>query len=754
MDARSAGYEASAAEDLFVDLLQEALGLEIASALVAEYPVTDLLGAPRRLDFALFARSARYAFEVDGEYWHRPDSPMVSTEKFRGDLLKQNSLIHAGWKLFRFSDGQLVEEREQVVEQLRLFLEEELRGGTFDAYLPCQDGEAFSLREHQREALAHLAALRAQGKSIALLTHATGSGKTTTAIHDCRALGRRVLYLVHRRELVRQTLEAFAATWPQVECEAYAPARAKPAAHVVVGTYQGVGRHLDRFHREEFGYLVADEAHHVPAPAFRKALEYFHPQFTLGLTATAERSDGRSLLQLFQETAPRLGLREAIGKGLLAPIRCVRVRTSVDLGRLRYNGNDYRLRDLEQGVSVPERDRLIVDTYRRHVCGKPAVAFCVNVDHAERLAAAFRQAGVAAEAVSGRLPVARREEVLGRYAAGDLAMLCACDLLNEGWDSPRTEVLLMARPTMSRVLYIQQLGRGTRLAPGKECLYVLDFIDNAGRYAQSLSVHRLFGQRTYRPGALVAAPEEQLAQEQAALAAGEVPVPISHLGLYVDRVEEVDIFDWKTAVAGMLTLAELEVELGVGENTALHWVRQGKVAPDHTIELGTRTYHYFDKSRVEELRRQFGLRKRTPETRKVDLLEFVGDMTMSSSYKPVMLLALLHLVDGEGKCRLEDLVARFHRFYVERAARGLVVERGRSRLGRPEELAPGEIESIILTMPFEKFERRKFLRRDRDAAIVRFDPYLWRSLSPEDLSALRAAAEQALRHYYERGAEQ
>ena len=496
--------ELTGAEDLFVEIFQEAVGVEAVASLAQQYPTQDIYSATRFIDFALMGRSAKYAFEIDGEYWHRPDSPQVSTLKFRDDLLRQNSLIHAGWKVFRWSDGELAEAREQVKEQLRLFLQNDLFGHSFDGYLPQQQGEEFSLQEHQSDALAFLDSLRKEGKSIALLHHATGTGKTITALFDAKKLNRRVLYLVHRGNLVSQTLERVREHWPEITSEVYRGGKVKPDSFCVLATVQAVHKNLHLFGQDEFGYLILDEAHHVPSDTFKQTISYFKPAFTLGLTATPERMDGRSLLEVFSEFAPRLGLQEAIEKGLLCPIRCLRVRTNVDLNRIRFNGNDYRVSELEERLSVPQRNTLIVETYVQHVNGKPGVTFCVNVAHAEAMAQLYKESGVEAEAVSGRINRKQQDEILARYERGELQMLCACDLLNEGWDAPQTEILMMARPTLSRVLYVQQLGRGTRLSKGKDCLWVFDFIDNTNRYSQSLNTHRVFKKKTYRPGELVA----------------------------------------------------------------------------------------------------------------------------------------------------------------------------------------------------------------------------------------------------------
>src|SRR5262249_21511471 len=177
--------------------------------------------------------------------------------------------------------------------------------------------------------------------------------------------------------------------------------------------------------------------------------------------------------------------------------------------------------DIEEAIAVPARDRLIVETYLQHVPNRKAVAFAVNVRHGEALADQFRLAGVPAQSVSGRMPNRDRETTLRSFHAGEIRVLCACDILNEGWDCPDIEVLLMARPTLSRVLYLQQLGRGTRKAQGKECLIVFDFVDNASRYNQSFSAHRVLGKGNYRAGGLLLAPAGLLAADEAALARGE-----------------------------------------------------------------------------------------------------------------------------------------------------------------------------------------------------------------------------------------
>ena len=164
-------------------------------------------------------------------------------------------------------------------------------------------------------------------------------------------------------------------------------------------------------------------------------------------------------------------------------------------------------------TATPERNRLIVDTWLQMCRGRRTVVFCASVKHAEQIAELFKAVGVSAAAVSGGMKNTERKEFQARFVERQIEVLCAYDLLNEGWDCPEIKVLFMARPTMSKVLYTQQLGRGMRLFEGKESLMVFDFVDNASQHNMPQSLHRLFKLKEYRPGQLAVAPAGQKAAE-------------------------------------------------------------------------------------------------------------------------------------------------------------------------------------------------------------------------------------------------
>ncbi len=496
--------------------------------------------------------------------------------------------------------------------------------------------------------------------------------------------------------------------------------------------------------------MVIDEAHHAAAETYRRVLEYFRPRFVLGLTATSERADGQDLLELFRNCAHRLTLQEAVERGELVPIRCVRVKTNINLSKVRYNQIQYNRRDIEETIAVPARDRLIVDTYEQHVPARKAVAFAVNVRHGEDLAAEFRRRGIAAASVSGRMSNGERQQHLKAFAEGSLMVLCACDILNEGWDCPAVEVLLMARPTLSRVIYLQQLGRGTRKAPGKECLIAFDFVDNASRYNQSLNLNRVLGINRYRAGGLLLAPQAMLDAEEETLARGERPTTVLEIGLWTRDYEQIDVFNWQQEVAEMISLPDLERELAVAEGRVRGAVERGIVKPDHILQLGEKTYFYFHRDRIEDVRVAIGAPKVEDHTIRDRFLQFIGEMDMTLSYKPVMLLALLDAIADDGRAKLSEVVHGFRRFYQERRTAGLAAERPGARRQSVDELDEASASRLMLGKPFETFERRRFLRYDRDLAYVRFDPRLWGQFGAEDLQHIQTICLRSIQSYYER----
>lgn len=744
----------SSAEDLFIELFADTFGAEKAGYLYSQYPFYDIYQNARFADFVLENGAKRVAIEIDDQASHDPRH--ISVDKFCDDLLKQNSMVHLGWDIYRFAVRQMQKQPETVKDELRVFLGNDPRFKEIEDYLPTQqgkalDGEKLELREYQQEALDSLEAMRANKETIALLYHATGTGKTVTAVMDAKRCGGRVLFVAHTMELVNQAYNTFRNLWDAVSVGKFADSVKDPDSHVICGSIQSVALNLELFQDNDFDYIIIDEAHHASADTYQKVIAYFKPKFTLGLTATPERADDTNILDIFKNTAHKLDIQTAVEIGALVPVRCIRIHTNIDMTKVRFNSVQYNIRDLDDKIFVPERNKLIVDTWLSYVKNKRTVVFCASVKHAEQIANLFQDAGVDALAVSGSMKTSERNEQLAKFANGDINVLCACDLLNEGWDCPQTEVLFMARPTMSKVLYTQQLGRGMRNCEGKDHLMVFDFVDNASQYNAPYSMHRLFKLKDYHAGGTVLGRKGDREAEDDLYAKGERPDAVIDYPVHATDYELVDIFNWQEEVSGMYSQMELIRHLSVNTtHTIDNYIKKGDIVPDFIVPMSeNRVFRYYKKERVQEYSQRFGWTIIRDDNKANMFMEMVKEMRMDHSYKPVLLKAILTYADVNGKVKVSDLVEYFKNFYESRRNNGLVIEKDDSVFSR-ESYSDKEIEREILSYPFRRFENMSMMNHTKTLGIVQMDCSVWKKLSPKDKDEIEKICNLKLEQYYKR----
>ncbi len=335
--------------------------------------------------------------------------------------------------------------------------------------------------EIQREALEALEKTRAAGNSAGLVVMATGLGKTWLAAFDsAREEFGRILFVAHREEILSQAMATFRRIRPGAHLGLYTGQEKAPEADVLFASVQTLGKrsHLDNFDSRAFDYVVIDEFHHAAAATYRRIIDHFEPRFLLGLTATPERTDGGDLLALCGENLVyRCDLFRAIELGLLSPFHYFGVPDEVDYSNIPWRNSRFDETALTEAVATRARAQNALEQWRQRG-GTRTLAFCCSQRHADFMQAFFQEAGVKAVSVHAGPNSAPRADSLEKLERGELQVVFAVDMFNEGVDLPHVDTVLMLRPTESRILWLQQFGRGLRRAEGKPHLTVVDYIGN------------------------------------------------------------------------------------------------------------------------------------------------------------------------------------------------------------------------------------------------------------------------------------
>jgi superfamily II DNA or RNA helicase/HKD family nuclease len=355
--------------------------------------------------------------------------------------------------------------------------------------------------------LDRLAAERRHGRTRNLLVAATGTGKTVVAAFDYRRLVQEagspptLLFVAHRVEILQQALAAFRQILRRPDFGELLADGYQPISYShLFATIPSVNtkRLLEQVGTDHWHMVIIDECHHLPAESFKRFATAVRPRYLLGLTATPERSDGAPITQFFDprpDGSPAVELRlwDALDQQLLAPFEYYATPDECDFSEVSWG---YPQKEAQQISAIVTgnhmRAKRVIDAVNRFVAdlgNMRAIAFCVDIAHAEFMAECFNSTGFAAMAVTSQTPHSERGRAPIRLAAGDLKVICTCDLYNEGVDIPEANTLLFLRPTQSPVVFQQQLGRGLRLSDGKESCLVLDFV---GRLKIGFRFDRLY----------------------------------------------------------------------------------------------------------------------------------------------------------------------------------------------------------------------------------------------------------------------
>ncbi len=438
------------------------------------------------------------------------------------------------------------------------------------------------LRDYQSDCLTRSKAALSRGVLNQLAVMATGTGKTAIAANLRRNHGftGKVMFAVHMDQLAQQAAKAFHAwnpgAWVGTEM---AGQTSGPLDQFVIASIPTLGRkgsdRIKKFQPDEFDAIIQDEAHIGMADSFKRVYDYFGlldrtrtKTLFLGITATPNRNDGQGLKHLFDEIVFDMDIRKGIETGWLCDIRAMRVSGKANLDGVHVRMGEFAEGELATAVNTPERNAIVVKEWAKHAWQRRTICFTANVQHALDLAATFEAHSIGAKAVWGEDP--DRQAKIDAHKAGTYPVICCAQLLGIGYDDPKVSCIVLAAPRKSFVRYAQEVGRGTRIADGKDDLLVLDVCDSSKRH-DLCNVSSLLG----LPKDLDLKGERfTKAREQLERIAAEFPTA---------NVADLRNLDELKTMAENISLFKVSYPPEVSRLTELAWTKQGDA---YTLPVG------------------------------------------------------------------------------------------------------------------------------------------------------------------------
>lgn len=726
-------------ESFFEECFIEVYGHDALKYLEKEYSLIDVNGNNIFVDFVIEKADEKIAIEENGVKFHHPQ--IIGKEKYKQQLEKQNSLVYYDFVIFRWSTEHLLF-KDKVCDNIRKFF------GDSEEFIDKANlnvSRNFKLYEHQEITIEEIVNARKNGNSSFLIVLPTATGKSKIIEEDIK----NVLKInPDYKFLIMSPTLSIKKDWIDRINKLLINENINVKFgddfnnQIVITTYSSVYRYKNIIDKDYFDYIVVDEAHHAVAPTAKKTIQYFNPKFLVGLTATPDRLDRKRLEDVFGNYEEKISLKEAIEKNIISPIRAYRIESNISLKEVKFNGKEYVNADLEKAIRVTSRNELIAKVLKRYFVNslmpfKQGIVFCVNVNHALEMEKILTSYAISAKAVYGADTNSQR--YIEDYNNQKIQFLCACNLISEGWDSPRTSILVMARPTLSKVLYLQQLGRGLRKHPSKECLYVIDVVDQYGALNAPWSVHGIFNNNLYVPFGDIL--NRHIDSKEMIILEGLVEEPMA--------IREIDIFTFEQKYQNYLSLEQLARELFVSTATVRNWLRKKEINPDIEIPFGSRKLPMFSPEQIDEIRKQKNLKVHNEETIKDDFFDFISEKSYTFSFKMIFLLALLKCMDENGNAKIDDILGLYKKFYMDRIDNNLQVDRPNCIYTREFLNDKIKLKQNMLANPFEKFERKRFIYYCTDLSEIGFNIYLWNKLNYDDIINLKNILISHLEEYYQ-----
>jgi len=333
----------------------------------------------------------------------------------------------------------------------------------------------------QSDALEILKTERDLGLTKGLIVLATGLGKTFLSALDAKQFNaNKLLFVAHREEILKQSLASFKKVIPNKSVGLYQAGNKDITSEYIFASIQTLGKreNLSQFSPEHFDYIIVDEFHHVGAKSYKNLVDYFKPKFFLGLTATPNRSDNVDVLQYCgNNEIYRKDLIDGINLELLCNFDYNGINDKyVDYTKITWRNKKFDIDELDKNLNSDIRTSYIYEKWKQLKQSR-TLAFCTSINHCERMSLFFNAKGYKTVSVHSKSSI-NRTDAIRDLKNGVVDVIFTVDLFNEGVDIPEIDTLLMARPTESKIVFIQQLGRGLRLHPNKTVVRVIDFIGN------------------------------------------------------------------------------------------------------------------------------------------------------------------------------------------------------------------------------------------------------------------------------------
>lgn len=720
--------DSSPLELLFEQNFTDVYGMRALKYLQKEFRISDEDGNNYFLDYLIDTADSRVAIEENGIHYHHPQ--LIGIEGYRKQLRKQNTCALWGLKLYRFSTEDC-RFKDRIEDDIRSYLGKDTSGFREAGLLLERKTELY---EHQEISLAQIEERRERGIRAFLIVLPTAAGKSRIVEEDIQkfAAGKeqfRALILAPNTNII--------ADWKERIDKDLQPLQDR----IDIKTYSYAVRHYHEKTRDYYSYIVVDEAHHAVAPMLKRVIQYYAPEFLVGLTATDQRPDKKRLEEIFGNYTTELSLKEAMEKGVVARANVYRIETNIDLSHVRFNGKDYVNADLEKSVRVTSRNELIVNVLKDYFtegdAGKrQGIIFCINKAHTKEMARLLNTAGISAQDYSG--DTKHPEKVMQEFKEHKIRFLCACDMISEGWDYPELGILVMARPTLSKVLYLQQIGRGLRRTSIKKNVFVIDVVDEYGAMVRPCSMHAIFGNPLYVPFGDITRQDYLPGQM----------IEIDGITERVERIVEVDIHTFEEKYGDYYSQEQLAREYFVNTGTITSWIRKGKITPTVEFPFGSKKISLFSSEDVEKYRKELNIQEHNDETVRDDFFAFLEERDYSLSYKMPFLLSFIDHMDTIGDAKIEDVLTDYIAFYQDRIDKGLPVDRPSCPYNAETLKDRKIIKSSMLTNPFEKFERKRFMYYSKDLGVISLNHALLAKMSEGDWERVKGQMREDLERYY------